>query len=276
MKLENHRLIGSNGQPVTFVPARHAGGVIKPRYIVMHYTAGGSADATVRYFGSEQARASAHFTIGRDGAIVQQVPCDRAAWHAGKSQWQGIAGLNDHSIGIELANWGKLQRGPDGFTSYTGSPVKRSQIVLAAHRQQPDVEAAWERFPTVQIDVAADIAAALLAALSLPETAIIGHDDISPGRKIDPGPAFEMDVFRGKAAGRGSPEGILDYRRVAAPSGLNLRTGPGLDYTPIAQLDDGTPVRVVFAGYPWAFVSVQENGRDGVTGYAHNAWLIAA
>lgn len=276
MKLENHRLIGHNGQPVPFMPARHAGGVIKPRYIVIHYTAGGSADATVRYFASEQARASAHFVVGRDGTIVQQVPCDRAAWHAGKSHWQGIHGLNNHSIGIELANWGKLQRGPDGFASHTGTPVERSQIVLAAHRQEPNIEAAWERYPRVQIAAAADIAAALLVALSLPETALIGHDDIAPGRKIDPGPAFEMNAFRGLAAGRGSEDGMLDYRRVAAPSGLNLRLGPGLDYPPIAQLDDGTPVRVVFAGSPWAFVSAQQNGRDGVTGYAHHAWLVAA
>ena len=58
MKLENHCLIGHNGQPVPFVPARNAGGVIKPRYIVIHYTAGGSADSTVRYLAS---RTSARF-----------------------------------------------------------------------------------------------------------------------------------------------------------------------------------------------------------------------
>ncbi|WP_158285705.1 N-acetylmuramoyl-L-alanine amidase [Pseudohoeflea suaedae] len=274
MRIDTHRLIGNDGAPVTFLKAAHSGGQIIPRFVVIHYTAGGSAEATARYFASDAARASAHFIISRDGAVIQQVPTDSAAWHAGKSSWQGLSGLNAHSIGIELANWGKLSRSPGGYASHTGTPVPASRVVLAAHRNAPDREEAWERFDAPQLAAAAEVATALLTAYGLTEDAIIGHDDIAPGRKIDPGPAFDMRAFRGAVAGRGEDgELAQDIRVVTAPAGLNLRTGPGIDFAPVALMPDGMRVRVVAPGAPWAFVAAREHGYDGPSGYAHTAWL---
>jgi N-acetylmuramoyl-L-alanine amidase len=84
---ETHRLIGRDGKAVRFLPAHGQGGPISPRFVIIHYTAGGSAESTAQYFASETARASAHFVIGRDGHLIQQVETNRAAWHAGKSAW---------------------------------------------------------------------------------------------------------------------------------------------------------------------------------------------
>ena len=109
----------------------------------------------------EGLRASTHVLIRRDGQLVQYVPFGLRAWHAGKSEYQGRSGCNDFSIGIEL-------EGAD-TTPYTDEQYRS----LAA------------------------LAAALLATYpSLSEAAIVGHSDIAPGRKTDPGPSFEWGRFR--------------------------------------------------------------------------------
>ena len=109
----------------------------------------------------EGLRASAHALIRRDGQIVQYVPFGQRAWHAGKSEYRGRPACNDFSIGVEL-------EGTDD-TPYTDAQYRE----LAA------------------------LAAALLKAYpSLSGQAIAGHSDIAPGRKTDPGPAFDWPRFR--------------------------------------------------------------------------------
>ena len=113
-------------------------------------------------------RVSAHALIRRDGAIVQYVPFGERAWHAGKSEYRGRSSCNDFSIGVEL-------EGTDD-TPYTDAQY----VTLAA------------------------LAAALLEAYpSLSTQAIVGHSDIAPGRKSDPGGAFDWPRFRALLADRG-------------------------------------------------------------------------
>ena len=80
-----------------------------PRFLVIHYTASHGLEETLDWFTDPESRASAHFVVGRDGRIVQLVPLDRRAWHAGDSAWQGRVGMNAHAIGIELVNAGRLR-----------------------------------------------------------------------------------------------------------------------------------------------------------------------
>ena len=123
------------------------------------------------------ARLSAHALVRRDGAIVQYVPFGERAWHAGASQYRGRSTCNDFSVGVEL-------EGTDD-TPYTEAQYQQ----LAA------------------------LAAALLAAYaSLSAEHIVGHSDIAPGRKTDPGAAFDWPHFRALlserlAAGPGSSPG---------------------------------------------------------------------
>lgn len=103
-------------------------------------------------------KVSTHFLIRRDGELIQFVPCEKRAWHAGVSSWQGRARCNDFSIGIEL-------EGSDA-TPFTVSQYE------------------------------ALVALTLALQKAYPITGIAGHSDISPGRKTDPGPCFDWERYR--------------------------------------------------------------------------------
>lgn len=109
-------------------------------------------DAHPYYQGIRGLRVSAHFFVRRDGALIQFVPCGLRAWHAGVSSWNGVERCNDFSIGIEL-------EGTD---------------------ETP--------FTDAQYATLVPLISALKAAY--PVEAIVGHSDIAPGRKTDPGPHF--------------------------------------------------------------------------------------
>lgn len=99
-------------------------------------------------------RVSAHLLVRRDGALVQFVGCNERAWHAGVSQWQGRERCNDFSIGIEL-------EGTDDL------PYEDAQYATLARL----LGALKRRYPTL--------------------AAAVGHSDVAPGRKTDPGPHFD-------------------------------------------------------------------------------------
>ena len=86
MLIKDHLLSGEN---VRNEATPNHGGPIVPQYLIIHYTAGRSAESSVRHFQDPAARASAHLVIGRDGRIWQLVPFNRVAWHAGVSAWGG-------------------------------------------------------------------------------------------------------------------------------------------------------------------------------------------
>ena len=114
------------------------------------------------YFqGIHALRVSAHLLIRRDGELVQYVPFDRRAWHAGVSSYRGRERVNDFSIGIEL----------EGCDSHPFEEVQYERLLAVL---------GWlrERYPTIAAD------------------AVTGHADIAPGRKCDPGPHFDWQRLR--------------------------------------------------------------------------------
>ncbi len=123
MKVDDHRLKLDSGKFATFVSTANMGGQLAngaPSILVIHYTAGGTASGAIQTFKSQSAsgRTSAHLVIDHDGKITQMVPFDRVAWHAGASRWRGHDGINQHAVGIEVVNWGKLSRtGGGGWVS---------------------------------------------------------------------------------------------------------------------------------------------------------------
>ncbi len=111
------------------------------------------------YFATlEGLRVSSHYLIRRDGVLVQYVPCDKRAWHAGASSWKGRERCNDFSIGIEL-------EGSDDV------PFSETQYATLAELTR----SLFKRYGVLDL---------------------AGHSDIAPGRKTDPGPWFEWDRFR--------------------------------------------------------------------------------
>ena len=114
------------------------------------------ADAHPYFATIQGATVSAHVLIARDGELTQYVPFDRRAWHAGKSEYCGRFACNDFSIGIEL-------EGTDD-SAYTGAQYRALAKLIAALRRG---------YPSLR---GADV---------------VGHSDIAPGRKTDPGPGFD-------------------------------------------------------------------------------------
>lgn len=204
-RVSKNRLVALDGTPaVDWKPTQNRGAAdLQPLYLIMHYTAGLSLSGTINWFENPEAQASAHFVIGRDGTVVQMVELNRRAWHAGVSKWGELVGMNAYSIGIELDNAGKLQRRADGtyvFVSRGGQrAIPNEQVVLARHQDEQN-EAGWHEYTPEQLDAAVWVGQALHAAFNF--TDVLGHDDVSPGRKIDPGPAFPMLGFRSQVLGR--------------------------------------------------------------------------
>ena len=106
-------------------------------------------------------KVSAHCLIRRDGELVQYVSLNDRAWHAGESEWCGAAGCNDFSIGIEL----------EGCDDIAYEDVQYERLVAV-------------------------VSSIMNAHLEIQDESIVGHSDVAPGRKTDPGPAFDWAKFR--------------------------------------------------------------------------------
>lgn len=126
-----------------------------PSIVVIHYTAMKSAEAAIERLCDPRAEVSAHYVIGRKGAVTQLVAEERRAWHAGMGEWRGKRDINSRSIGIELDN--------DGSSPFS-APLMDSLEVL-----MQDILLRW----------------------AIPVQNVIGHADMAPGRKTDPGPRFD-------------------------------------------------------------------------------------
>jgi N-acetylmuramoyl-L-alanine amidase len=274
-RVRNHKLTGPSGN-VEFVKSPNTGGKLVPRFLVMHYTAGGPSFDTAKYFTKPAAEVSAHLVVRRDGTMVQCVPFDVVGWHAGKSRWvdragNQLIGLNTHAIGIEIENWGPLRRIGSGWISWTGEAVEAGKVIEARHKfGTPD--GGWEVFTPAQVQTTIDAARAICHAYNIEE--IVGHDDIAPGRKSDPGPAWNMASFSAKVLGRadiGPPSMV-----VRSPTGLNIRSGPGIEHALRRPdpLPDGTLVEMLEASGQWRLVSVLlQNGEPDFTGWVHGGFL---
>lgn len=200
MKISNHLLVGEDGEAVSFVKSPNYSADISPIYLIMHYTAGTTAEGAVSWFQNPDAKASAHLVIDRNGAIIQMVPFNRRAWHAGKSKWGNLDGMNQYSIGIELVNAGKLRKKSSGeWINWSNKVIPDEDVTLATHKGELS-EAGWHEYTEAQIETAAKVGTLLHSAYNF--TDILGHDDVSPGRKVDPGPLFPLDSFRSKVLGR--------------------------------------------------------------------------
>ena len=126
--------------------------------LVLHYTGMDTAEAALERLCDPQASVSAHYVVCEDGGIVQLVEEDRRAWHAGLGVWAGEADVNSASVGIEIVNGGHCFGLPE--------------------------------FPRAQIDAVIELSEAVMARWSIHPSGVIGHSDLAPERKLDPGERF--------------------------------------------------------------------------------------
>jgi N-acetylmuramoyl-L-alanine amidase len=137
------------------------------RFLVMHYTEIGERQSLSVLTGKD---VSVHYVVPDapriehgEPVIYQLVPEGERAWHAGQSEWQGATELNASSIGIENVNLGPLDT-PQGRT--------------------------WQPYPPAQVDALVKLAKDIVTRYNIEPTRVVGHSDIAPQRKIDPGPLF--------------------------------------------------------------------------------------
>lgn len=276
MKVSNHRLIGNNGKAVPLVntPNKSSSGIRggKPKYIIVHYTANGSAKGALNTMSNPARKASAHLVVGHDGAVTQMGRFNEKLWHAGKSSWKGIIGLNSHSVGIEIVNWGKLKGGSGNYKSWTGKPIADDRVIVSRHKNG-EGPCGWEIFDEEQVESCIDIVRALADEYGLGPENILGHDDISPRRKIDPGPAWDMRAFRAAVFGRDGDDEEDEMYEVIAGSGLNMREGPSTSHSVIKKLPRGSHLEKVDEDGAWWMVAEIKNGDADDTGWVHSRWV---
>lgn len=195
MEIRNHFF---EDERIPIVSTPNMGGFFPeglPDTIVLHYTAGSTADSAIRTFVNPSNSVSAHMIVDRDGSVSQLVPFNRIAWHAGRSRFGDRSGLNAYSIGIEMVNAGRLEKGGSDYVSWFGKKIPEEEVIEAVHQNEHKLSY-WQRFTRQQLNTVYGLCLMLIDVY--PIKYIVGHDEIAPGRKIDPGPAFPMDQFREK------------------------------------------------------------------------------
>ncbi|MBT5877360.1 MAG: N-acetylmuramoyl-L-alanine amidase [Candidatus Latescibacteria bacterium] len=250
----------------------HTGAYERLDSIVIHYTSGASAASSVKSLTDPARNVSAHLVVGRDLSVTQIVAFDRIAWHAGKSAHHGVDGLNKYSIGIEIDNAGKLERSGSGFSSWFGRRYSEDDVFSGVHRNQSQI-AHWHRYTEEQIEIVYQICEDLLQRYPTIEY-ILGHEEISPKRKIDPGPAFPLDKIRDRllngdrdqdgAEAIDEPDITLEGGRTGKVSDtdrLNMRSAPEVtDNNKLGRLRKDTQVRILGEEGGWYHVKADVEG----------------
>lgn len=133
--------------------------------VVLHYTGMQSGAEALERMCDPAAKVSAHYMIDEDGVVSRLVPEEKRAWHAGKSYWRGVTDVNSASVGIELVN--------------------------------PGHEWGYRPFPDAQMDALVPLLAGIIRRHGVEPGNVVGHSDIAPMRKQDPGELFDWERLAG-------------------------------------------------------------------------------
>lgn len=230
MIIQGHKLAGTG---IDFIASPNRGGAFAgglPDSVVIHYTAGASAESAIKTFADAKKKVSAHVVVAADGKITQMVPFAQVAWHAGPSSYQGRDGFNRYAIGIEIANAGWLTRSGERYVAWFGREYPAEQVFHGRHRNPEVPHEYWHRFTEAQIAAVQELCELLCD--TYPIRLILGHDEIAPQRKQDPGPAFPLNKLRDRVLyqdrAADGPAVAVPGRRVGIVTAeqLNIRKQP--------------------------------------------------
>jgi len=155
--------------------------------LVLHYTGMQTAEVALERLRDPAAKVSAHYCVDEDGTVYALVPEARRAWHAGVSFWAGITDINASSIGIEIVN--------------------------------PGHEFGYRAFPEAQIEALIALCLDILSRHPIPPARVLGHSDVAPARKEDPGELFPwqrlaregIGLWPGQIESTFGPEALARY-----------------------------------------------------------------
>ena len=131
--------------------------------VVLHYTGMKDAESAVDRLRDPEAKVSCHYLVDEDGRVLRMVPEDKRAWHAGQSYWRGVHGVNAVSVGIEIVN--------------------------------PGHEFGYRAFPRPQMEGLLPLLADIVKRHEVPRANVVGHSDVAPTRKQDPGELFDWALL---------------------------------------------------------------------------------
>ena len=131
--------------------------------IVLHYTGMKDAAAAIARLRDPEARVSCHYLVAEDGQVLRMVAEGKRAWHAGRSYWRGLQNVNAASVGIELVN--------------------------------PGHELGYRPFPKEQMRSLVPLLADIVKRHQVPRANVVGHSDVAPARKQDPGEYFDWGLL---------------------------------------------------------------------------------
>lgn len=236
------------------ISAVHGGGLMNPKFVVMHYTAGWSARSA---FGALRSRrVSWHVTVDRDGSVHQHMAMNSRAWHAGPSEYGGYSGLNSHSIGIEFVNPGFLRPTRGGYIDAYNNVRTADDVgpvVSASNARVGSGTFFWPVYPSAQIEAGLRVLDAILGFYRIID--VVSHEEIDTrGWKTDPGPAFPMRAFKALLPERAQTHEEM----VVTASRLNVRSGPGVEYARESTLREGASVKVVSRKGDWVRIGSDE------------------
>lgn len=214
MKIENNRL------GIEFKQTPNHGGEKKGyKFLVIHYD-GAMNRAGLNWMLDPKAKVSAELWISREGEIVQLLPFNLTAWHAGESEFRSIKGLNSYSIGIELQG--------NGTKDYTEAQMKALGEVARLLVEKYNLE-------------------------------IIGHEDCSVLRKVDPSTA-KVNLFDWK---RLFDDAGKPAKKLTTTSDLNIRRGQGTQYPVVLTLKKDTMVYELNRVGEWSKIQVEGSKQSG-------------
>ena len=247
MKISKHKLldveqkIGSTSGPLKK----------DPLFIIIHFTSGSSRESSVNYFLEPETKTSAHVVVGRDQKTTQLVDFNKIAWHAGKSKWKEHTNLNGFSIGIEIDNMGLLSEKSGEYFSWFNRKVDAKDVVCIDSQY-------WHRYTKWQINYVFELCKVLKNEYPSIRH-VLGHSDIAPGRKIDPGPHFPMNLLQDSVH---DEEAIASKKdMVVSTDLLNFRSGPGKTASIQSKpLKKGQRLKVLASYGGWSKVEVNLTG----------------
>lgn len=264
MIIDRHWLKAENAtEKIVKRESPNARNEMDPKYLIVHYTAGDTANEAINWFmntSGNPSKIAAHIVLDLNGSITQLVPFNRRANHAGSSTWDGVDNFNNHSIGIEIVNPGFCEKLTDGsykrkITATRNQAYAKARAIDISETKHKHLfwtakdNNHWFKFPDAQLTSLYKLSKLLMQHYNL-KTAL-GHDDISPLRKPDPGPCFPWKDFKLNVLGQEDHIGDIFVVNTAE---ANFRAGPSTTSAVLKKLSKGYNVGLIEIKGEWSKV----------------------